>query len=111
MMETNLKDAFLTGSHAYGKPKPSSDVDLVVMLEGPAAVVLVKLLRTEADAGSDPPGSMSLKFGKLNLIVPNSLESLQVWRRGTAELSARKPVTRIVAVDHFEWLRKQAGIL
>lgn len=101
-------DAFLTGSHAYGTPGPKSDIDLVVMLERDTVVLLMKA----ADVGSDLPGSgsVSMRFGALNLIVPTSVKSLGVWQQGTADMLARKPVTRATAVYHFSQLRKRAGI-
>jgi hypothetical protein len=98
--------AFLTGSRAYGIPTARSDIDLVVPLPGEVVQELLKL----AQEGSKPPGSVSLKFGKLNLIVPTSEDSLQVWRSGTSVLAALKPVERKTAVEHFTRLRRAAGI-
>ena len=99
-------DAFITGSHAYGTPGPKSDIDLVLPLDPE----VIKVLRQLADTGSDPPGSTSMRFGKVNLIVPDTAESLKVWPQGTAELAARKPVTRSEAVSVFVKRRRSAGI-
>lgn len=86
--------AVLTGSHAYGTPRPDSDVDLVVLV-GREGVDKLSELADETGVVSCPGGQeKSLRFGKLNL-SPARLES---WRKATAELVARKPVTRDEAV-------------
>jgi hypothetical protein len=102
--------AFVTGSRAYGKPGPASDIDLVVQL----TQAEVEVLRTESEQGSSPPGSTSMKFGKLNLIVPDSPQSLAVWQQGTEDLIGRSltaDVSRAEALAHFWTLRTKAGIV
>jgi hypothetical protein len=97
---------FLTGSRAYGTPRPFSDYDFVLALP----LEVARLLDEFADEGSDPPGSVSLRFNRLNLIIPTSEESLEVWRQGTQDLIAKKPVQREAAMAHFKKLRAEAGV-
>lgn len=104
-IKTGVK-CFLTGSRAYGTPRPGSDYDFVLALPLEVAEQLDEL----ADEGSDPPGSVSLRFNRLNLIIPTSEESLEVWKQGTQDLAAKKPVTRENAVAHFKRLRAAAGV-
>ncbi len=105
--QLELAKPFLTGSYAFGTPGKDSDVDIVLELPQDAREALVE---AGPDWGSAPPGSVSLKFGKLNLIIPDSEASWGVWVRGTAELVARKPVTRAAAVETLKRLRKAAGL-
>jgi hypothetical protein len=99
----SYRTSFLTGSHVYGTLGPKSDVDLVVLVSPEEAELLLK----EADdQGSMPPGSTSVKYGKLNLIMANDMESLAVWWEGTEELKKQKPVKRSDAVKLFKHLRK-----
>ena len=67
---------FLTGSHAYGKPKRTSDIDLVVMVNAETEALLQKL--------SDNPAS--IRFGKLSLICCHSELEMSVWRVGTEQM-------------------------
>jgi hypothetical protein len=108
MQELKMKGAFLTGSRAYGMPMKHSDVDIVVLVEDSEAVM--ELTRFSED-GVSAGGGMSLKFGPLNLIVVSTEEELELWRRGTEELKARRPVTRAEAIEHFKKLRGHRGQL
>ncbi len=89
---------FLTGSRAYGIPVPRSDTDIVILVDEKPA----------AKAASDPHdpgyGGLSLHFGALNLILETSPAKFAAWKQGTAELCAKAPVTREVAVEHFKAL-------
>ncbi len=109
---------FITGSHAYGTPKPGSDVDVVVLLN-PEASNHVSVVCTDPRRGSSGEflDSVSYKFGGLDLIVCESIEFFnEVWKAGTDELIARKPVTRDEAVEVFKrlmaefWERHNARI-
>lgn len=89
------KAPFITGSHAYGEPRPDSDIDLVVW----------------AETGSDTRNVLEengypVRFGKLNLILVDDEEQWQIWKRGTDQLVFQrdvdgKPISRDEAVKHF----------
>ena len=106
-MDEKLFTAFITGSRAYGVPKENSDIDLVL----PLPKEVIKILRPWGEDGSNCPGSTSMKFGRLNLIIPDSPESIAVWEQGTAQLIAHGPVTRKAAMDLFHKMRRAAGII
>lgn len=86
--------AFLTGSHAYGEPHATSDVDLVVFCTPETA----EKLRVLSD---DKSGIV--RFGNLNLICATEQRQYDGWRIGTEALTWRKakgqPVTRHDAKD------------
>lgn len=84
--------AFLTGSRAYGTPKPDSDIDLVVLVDPEAAELLWAL--------SDTKGQC--RFGKINLITFSNQDNFARWEAVTKELITRKPVTRDDAVAAFQ---------
>lgn len=92
---------FITGSRAYGRPKPQSDLDLCVAL--PAEVI--KELRTISEAPFP-----KLVFGKLNLVVFNSdkeeeIERFFRWKEVNDKLiyeSLSREVTREEAVKAFQ---------
>jgi len=98
------RNAILTGSRAYGTPGPDSDTDLVVLV---SAGDLIELCRA---AGMPPPTaeSVSLRFGKLNLICTASTEWFNSWEEGTEALRAQAPVKRSDAVNTFQsiWVRR-----
>lgn len=96
--------AFITGSQAYGKPTERSDVDLVVRTDRTTADALKKLLEDEDPPKSGGAGSVSLKIGKLNLLLAVTDEAYEAWATGTEALSAMKPVERPVAVNLFKRL-------
>lgn len=93
---------FLTGSRAYGTPKPGSDTDVVVYMERKEADHLLALhpACTIKTGGYGEPGadSFSFRFGDLNLIVVTSLPLYDAWREGTEDLVEAAPVTRDFAV-------------
>lgn len=103
--------SFLTGSRVYGVPQENSDIDLVVFLQPDEMGKLREIAEEDSEQFSDPPGSVSIKFGRLNLICADSLESLKVWQEGTHTLKLLSPVTRGEAVGVFYKLRKRAGII
>jgi predicted nucleotidyltransferase len=96
--------AFITGSRAYGTPREDSDTDLVVMVSPDD----MRRLRSQADITEDDEGEYPedghtgvLRFGKLNLLCVTQPDDYEAWREGTAELIARRPVTREEAVEVF----------
>lgn len=104
--------AFITGSYAYGDPRPDSDIDLVALVSTGELFWLSKLAdvadRATTHSASDEPQSASLRFGKLNLILTDSEALFGAWREGTEELKARKPVTRNEAIAVLRPLREKA---
>ena len=100
---TERGGAVLTGSQIYGTPTEGSDVDLVVLADETTQVQLAELLGTLciADPGSGRRGGLSLRVGKLNLILTSRPQEVEDWRQGTYALEDRKPVTREEAVDHL----------
>lgn len=106
--------SFVTGSCAYGTPDKKSDIDLVVFISKSDLEKLVcfenenkykELLEENENEndhyGLNPFETATLRFGGLNLILVTKVKDFVIWRDGTAELVALKPVTREVAVNHF----------
>jgi hypothetical protein len=94
-----MNNAFLTGSRAYGTVTPTSDTDVVVLMSRSDAFKL----NDQADQpqpsekiyGDDT--DLTMRFGKLNLIVCFEPEVFNAWDIGTATLRLRArghPVTR-----------------
>ena len=92
--------AYLTGSHAYGTPRADSDVDLVVHI--PLGHEAAVLLKNASHVCFDGPSSMSLMFGRLNLIVFREIDEFDKWREVTDALASKAPVTRDEAVAAFD---------
>lgn len=100
-------NAFITGSHAYGAPRPDSDIDLVVF----TGYGLHKRLLEAGDNG----GKVPIRFGKLNLICCDSEIEFSVWQIGTEQLVRKKqrdkkPINKETAKKYFDRLRKKVGI-
>lgn len=103
-----MTNAIITGSHAYGVPTESSDIDLAVLVSKADWDLLVKA------EGNDPAGEppeppeysnpRSLRFGKLNLLICTDQVWLDAWREGTDRLKKIAPVERTVAVAMFQSL-------
>lgn len=72
---------FLTGSRAYGQPRPDSDIDLVMLVDENLAYQLAKL----SDSGKAP-----IRFGNLNLVFVFSDKEYFAWQGATEELVRRK---------------------
>ncbi len=105
---------FLTGSRVYGFPKEDSDIDLVCLLSLDQLSAIAPLADNTDDFGS-PGGQFyddgcSLRFGKLNLLVVTEKKHFDVWKQGTDELIAMKPVTRDKAIEHLATLRREKKI-
>jgi predicted nucleotidyltransferase len=104
--------AFVTGSRRYGHAKPDSDLDLVVLVD-PADLELMRQVTSAAVIAPEEykdSGSVSMRFGNLNLICTTRKEAYDVWLEGTEELEARKPVLRDDAIKLFQELRYDANL-
>ena len=97
--------SFITGSYAYGIPRPESDLDVVMLVMDDPTLIALQALADSADGS----GGDSLRFGKLNLIIVASEAEWAQWRTGTQELIKRRPVTRADAVAYLE--AKKARIM
>lgn len=73
--------SFITGSRAYGTPRPDSDTDLVCLVDDNTAYQLAYL----SDQGKSP-----IRFGSLNLILVFSEKEFFAWQGATEELVNRK---------------------
>ncbi len=109
-----IMKSFVTGSRAYGTPRADSDIDLVVLVDGPDCQMLCDMAAAQNDLGS-PGGEhyedgRALRFGNLNLLCITNPNHFDVWRRGTDELKAMAPVTREKAVEHISEIRRQNKI-
>lgn len=114
------RKSFITGSRAYGKPRPNSDIDLVVYLSEEDLEILLEM------GGFDTPvrfldseyiasGGIPLRIGKINLICVVDDERYKVWKDGTDKLKKRKekrgkPIEREEACKLFARLRHEAGL-
>lgn len=103
--------AFLTGSRKYGVPTPSSDIDLVVLMN-PLDLWDLRAASGDLDPDRQPTvgylENASLRFGGLNLICCTDMVSYELWAEGTRRLTERKPVSRrSEAVKMFDSLREK----
>lgn len=97
--------AFLTGSHAYGAPRPDSDVDLVVLVTEAEAAVL----RNESETQAIPH-----RYGKLNLIILTDVLEYNAWASFTEDMKQQaaergSPITKKEAVEAFKPRRIRCG--
>ena len=91
-------NAFITGSHAYGKPTSRSDVDLVVRVSEANAAKLRKLAGVKE--------GQPIMFGKLNLVVCTDDTDFAIWKLGTNILREKEvPTGRLDAKEVFDELR------
>lgn len=91
-------NAFVTGSHAYGTPRPDSDIDLAVSLTPSELWDLAR----QADSRSGSCDKVdSLMFGRLNLICLSE-PHFAAWKAATEELVARRTVSREEAIEAIE---------
>ena len=106
-----VNPAFITGNHAYGIPKDTSDVDLVILVEPQTLKLLVDLFGNEdvQDKLADYEGmpTAQLRHGRLNLIVSTTVRHYRQWQKGTKLLKERAPVTREHAVEVFKSIREE----
>jgi len=100
-----MTPAFLTGSHAYGKPRLDSDVDLVVYMPDTQAAELLDVLGVVNSNSDYDATGYQFRAGQLNVIICTSEADYWAWRSGTEDLKARAPVTRPEACAHLNALR------
>ena len=93
--------AFLTGSRAYGTPQPDSDIDLCVLVSREDLEVL-KRVAGATDTQEYWNTDAALRFGSLNLLAFADAPQYEAWKRGTAELKEKRPVTRSAAIAHLD---------
>jgi hypothetical protein len=103
----NSQKSFLTGSRAYGTPRPDSDIDLAILLDDDGPVPAFGKLAEYSDGdGVDPDyGDMRsdfLRFGNLNLICFFDDEVFGAWRRATDDLQNMRPATREQAIARIK---------
>lgn len=90
-----IKNAFLTGSYAYGTPTKDSDIDLVVLVDEDVSCFLWDKSETSLK---------KLSFGKLNLILTLDEDHFNGWKDATEQLIKEKPVTREHAIKVIQEL-------
>lgn len=89
--------AFLTGSRAYGDPRPDSDIDLVIHCDAATERLLME--------HSDESGA--IKFGDLNILACTTKPEYLAWFKGTKECILHHPTPRWRAVEIFDrWRAK-----
>lgn len=94
--------AFITGSHCYGTPLPSSDVDLAVLCSPETE----KKLKELSDDKCFP-----IRFGKLNLVTLKSQDEYDAWLAARARLSNMSAHTKETRVSvHKEELQKRGCV-
>ncbi len=91
--------SLVTGSRVYGTPRYNSDIDLVVLLTSEELKIFEsfeeKSDNVVSNSENDKIGkSLSVKYGKLNLIITTDKKVYKAWKKATEELIAKKPVTR-----------------
>jgi hypothetical protein len=92
----------LTGSHAYGIPTESSDVDLVVLVDMSTKTKLIELSET----GKEP-----IRFGKLNLIVTTCPDRFLCWKDATNKLiNLGVKLTKQQTIEVFDNEFKNKGL-
>lgn len=94
--------AFITGSRAYGKPAPKSDVDLVLFCTDETRAVL------KANADKPRPGEDEsvIRYGKLNVIACTDERQWAAWFVGTQSLRlSGSPVDRDEAKKFLDSVR------
>lgn len=75
-------NAFITGSHAYGTPRPDSDIDVVVLVDGVTEYMIHKMSDVYDSKKQTP-----CVFGKLNLIFCTDPISFTCWHMATMQMS------------------------
>jgi len=95
--------AFLTGSHAYGRPGPTSDIDLCVLVDP----ILAGKLRDMSES------TKTVRFGKLNLILCESDTEFAAWKMTTKRLLQIKTATGAIfdkVAAHAEMEKDRASV-
>lgn len=104
-------NAFITGSRAYGSPRPNSDIDLVIRVDSRTRLMLETL---SDNPKTDKYGSVIVRFGRLNLLLCETDEEFATWVVGTNKMlvDKRKGIStnRDDAKNLFDMLRDMIGI-
>ena len=95
------ESSFLTGSRAYGAPRPDSDIDLVMLADG-ATFQTLAMAASKAEFFAN--GGCSIRFGLLNIIGVTRQDEFAKWKAGTEHLKTVAPVTRTTAVEYLTGL-------
>ena len=102
--------AFITGSRAYGTPRPDSDLDLVVYLPESLEANLLFDMSDDSDGVEVPDlnnmeetvtrllevipdeygDTHTVRFGKLNLVVLRTRTEYDIWRMVKDRLVAKR---------------------
>lgn len=106
-------NAFITGSHAYGKPNKESDIDLVIRADYDVKRLLTKAGGVTVPGKKDVRGNdyVTIRFGPLNIVVCETDNSYAIWKIGTEALRERKEetgksITKEEALKQFNELRE-----
>ena len=114
-----MKNTFITGSHAYGKPTTGSDLDIAILM-GPAdAVRLEDTLTDQRRGGGGGTGRSDIMHSsyylggrpRVNLLVFTDAEQFEVWRKATEFLKGKAPVTRDQAIKYIRRKLAKAGFI
>jgi predicted nucleotidyltransferase len=126
---SGLCRSFVTGSMAYGTPHENSDFDLVILVSFEDMIRLRNFQYSSMTEFKENPDlfevvndgqdnydmskctTACLRFGKLNLIALTEERDFLIWKEGTEELIARKPVTREEAVTHLSSKRRKDWLM
>ena len=102
--------SFVTGSHAYGTPQVDSDIDLVVLVSKNDLQRMIEMTEApEHERDYIFAGGIPLRFGRMNVIACIDRKLFDLWRKGTAYLKTKRPVSRDYACKYFQKLRERAG--
>jgi len=93
-----IESSILTGSHVYGKPRPDSDMDIVMVLNEEA----LALLKSKADTWFGLPNGDSLHFGHLNVIATTDEGIYRKWVAAMYAARSERPVTKDRAIELHE---------
>jgi predicted nucleotidyltransferase len=100
---------FVTGSHKYGKPTSSSDIDVVIYMPLAELELLLFISDNKERGSGDSPDitQASLMFGnRLNLIIHTDPEKYRLWKEATETCRAMPPLDREEAVKIFKRICK-----
>lgn len=104
--------AILTGSRVYGTPKKKSDLDVAMLLTKKEMALMRKMADEvqETDYDTGDTTSLSLRFGRLNVIALTCPVAFAVFQKALTLLGRDAPVSRDDAVARTQGLRMRYGI-
>lgn len=91
-------NAFLTGSHAYGRPSPESDIDIAILVERSTLEKLEQVFGGDGRIVQYGLSVGSFRHEKINLIAFTEEWRFDAWRSATESLTKTAPVSREQAV-------------